>query len=78
MNLFLSKLSLMDWNTDEIHKVIHDLCDFVGIKSGKVMPDLRRAICGTLPGPEMPVIMSIMSKDDVRSRIEMLLVPNLA
>jgi glutamyl-tRNA synthetase len=54
---------------DSIKSGISQICLDLGIKMGKIMPDLRTALTGGVPGPDLMTVMSILSPDDVRSRI---------
>jgi glutamyl/glutaminyl-tRNA synthetase len=60
----------VDFTTiDSIKSGISQICLDLGIKMGKIMPDLRTALTGGVPGPDLMTVISILSPDDVRSRI---------
>lgn len=58
-----------DWTSDSIKQTIYDICKSMNIKMGKIMPDLRMAITGGLPGPDLVTVMSILSKETTLQRI---------
>lgn len=59
-----------DWNSTNIKDIIGNICTDSGVKVGKVMPGLRTAITGGLPGPDLMTIMSILPKIEVINRIK--------
>ena len=69
-NDFLSKIDTIDWNYESIKQLIFDCCTETDVKMGKVMPALRVAITGGLPGPDLVTTMSILSKEEVIKRIQ--------
>jgi glutamyl-tRNA synthetase len=48
---------------------ISSICDDLGIKMGKVMPGLRMALVGGIPGPDLPTVMSILGRKITIDRI---------
>jgi glutamyl-tRNA synthetase len=42
----------------------------MGVKMGKIMPALRVAITGGLPGPDLITTLTILSKEEVINRIK--------
>jgi len=73
MKEFSPKIALIDWTAEVIHDTLSSITDGLGIKLGKIMPDLRYAMCGTKPGPELPKIMVILGKEEVEKRIQLFL-----
>lgn len=57
------------WNQENIHSILTSLCEAKNIKLGKIMPDLRMALTGGIPGPELPLIMEILGEDESTRRI---------
>ncbi len=70
---FLSLSDGIDWNTDNIKQTISDICNDMGVKMGKIMPDLRLALTGGLPGPDLMSTMDILGRDTTISRISALM-----
>ena len=60
----------IDWNSESIKQTIHDICQEMGVKMGKVMPALRVAITGGLPGPDLMTTMEILGRDESMIRIQ--------
>ena len=44
-----------------------------GYKIGKVLPDLRMALTGGIPGPHLHEVMAILGKDESVKRIKNLI-----
>ena len=63
----------IDWNPDNIKQTISDICSDVGIKMGKIMPDLRLALTGGLAGPDLMNTMYILGRDTSINRVSLLL-----
>ena len=59
----------VDWSPENIHDTIKSISEALGVKMGKVMPDLRMAICGGLSGPDLPTSMWILGKEESNKRI---------
>ena len=70
---FVSISNDIDWTPDNIKQVISDICTDMGVKMGKIMPDLRLALTGGLPGPDLMNTMSILGRDTSVNRISLLL-----
>ena len=68
-NQFLTK-EISDWSMDVIKNTISDICLEIGIKIGKVMPSLRIALTGGLPGPDLMSVMYILGKEETNNRIK--------
>ena len=60
----------IDWTAETIKQTIHDLCQEMGVKMGKVMPALRVAITGGIPGPDLVSTMEILGVDESIKRIQ--------
>jgi glutamyl-tRNA synthetase len=75
MTLFLvNPCNRVIWTEYEIEKVLKNLCENIyNIKIGKVLPDLRLALTGGLPGPELPLVMLILGPQESCNRIDDLL-----
>jgi glutamyl-tRNA synthetase len=56
-------------NTDSIKSSIMDVCSEMNIKIGKVMPGLRVALVGGIPGPDLITTMFILGKLETIKRI---------
>lgn len=61
------------WTMDGIKSTLDGLCDLNNIKLGKILPDLRLALTGGAPGPDLQLIMEILGPDESVKRIENLL-----
>jgi glutamyl/glutaminyl-tRNA synthetase len=59
----------VEWSPENIHDTIKSISEALGVKMGKVMPDLRMAICGGVSGPDLPTSMWILGKDESNKRI---------
>lgn len=53
-----------------IKKTLEKVTATNGTGPGKIMPALRLAVTGTAGGPDLMMIMEVIGKDEVRSRIE--------
>jgi glutamyl-tRNA synthetase len=75
MTLFLvNPCNRVIWTEYEIEKVLKNLCENIyNVKIGKVLPDLRLALTGGLPGPELPLVMLILGPQESCTRIDDLL-----
>ena len=71
--LFITMSNDIVWTPDNIKQLISDICTDMGVKMGKIMPDLRLAITGGLPGPDLMNTMDILGRDTSVSRISLLL-----
>ena len=72
-NDFVTKANNVDWNHESIKQLISDICTELGVKMGKVMPSLRLALTGGVPGPDLMTTMEILGKDESMNRISRLL-----
>lgn len=73
MSDFINKVDTFDWVADSIKQTISDICVSMGVKMGKVMPGLRLALTGGIPGPDLMTVLSILSKEEGLNRISSLL-----
>lgn len=62
-----------NWMADFIKHDIESFCEKFGFKIGKVLLDLRLALTGGIPGPDLPTTMEVLGKDESFKRIENLL-----
>lgn len=60
----------VDWNIDSIKNTIYNSCETNGIKMGKVMPSLRIAITGGMPGPDLITTMLVVGAKETNNRIK--------
>ncbi len=65
-----SGLQNLDFNEKTLHDYIHDFVEKSGLGFGKVMQPLRLALVGELKGPDIPVIMEILGKEESLQRIK--------
>lgn len=70
MSKFVSSIDTLDWNSEDIKQSIFDICASEGVKMGKIMPALRVAITGGVPGPDLMTTMEILGKDESKNRIQ--------
>ncbi|MDR2122989.1 MAG: glutamate--tRNA ligase [Flavobacteriaceae bacterium] len=64
-----SGLQLVEFTEKSIHDYIHEFVEKSGLGFGKVMQPLRLALVGELKGPDIPVIMEILGKEESLQRI---------
>lgn len=62
-----------EWTRDDIHSCLEVLCSAHKIKIGKIMPDLRIALTGGAPGPDLALTMYILGQEESKNRINNLL-----
>lgn len=62
------------WNADSIKGKITAVAEQLGKKLGEVMPPMRAAIVGAMSGPDVPVAMAILGRDEVLKRFAKALV----
>jgi glutamyl-tRNA synthetase len=60
----------IDWDIDSIKNAIYNSCESSGIKMGKVMPSLRIAVTGGIPGPDLISTMFIIGSNQTSDRIK--------
>ena len=64
----------IDYSTSEkIHAAIQEFVQSQEIGFGKIMMPLRLALVGALQGPDIPVLMQMLGKEEVEIRIQALL-----
>lgn len=68
----LCGLTSLNFNESELHDYIHNFVEESQLGFGKVMQPLRLALVGELKGPDIPVIMEIIGKEDSLKRIKTL------
>lgn len=78
MSVFVDKnimdeMDSSDWTCEHIRKELDFICNNMGIPIGKIMPMLRMALTGGIPGPQLPDIMYIIGKDETINRINAVL-----
>ena len=66
---FVSKADKIDWLPENIKQLIYDICAENGVKMGKIMPSLRLAVTGGVPGPDLMTTLYILGKDESLSRV---------
>ncbi|CZF77086.1 glutamate--tRNA ligase [Grimontia marina] len=71
LELALSKAeSLEDWNTENLHQLIADVCCELELGMGKVGMPLRVAVTGQGQSPSVDAVMNLIGRARVVSRIE--------
>jgi glutamyl-tRNA synthetase len=65
-----SELQAIQFTEKELHDYIHEFVEKSGLGFGKVMQPLRLALVGELKGPDIPVIMEIIGKEESLERIK--------
>lgn len=76
MNVFSDELLECDdkeWTPEHIRMELESISTNVDVKLGKVMPMLRLALTGGVPGPQLPDIMYIIGHDESKTRINHIL-----
>lgn len=71
--LVMSELLISDINFDSIELIkskLNDICIQNNIKLGKIMPGLRNAVAGGIPGPDLITSMFILGKKRTFNRIK--------
>ena len=58
-----------EFTADHIKHSLHATMETLGIKMGKIMQALRLAVTGAGAGPDLMVIMEILGKEEVASRL---------
>jgi glutamyl-tRNA synthetase len=66
-----NKISI--WSSEEIKAKLDSLCELRGFKLGKILPDLRMALTGGIPGPHLHEVMEILGPIESRLRIRAIL-----
>ncbi len=73
LELVLNKLKNLDsdsWNSELIHKAIHDVAEELAIGMGKIGMPLRVAVTGTSQSPAIEETVKLIGKERVLKRIE--------
>lgn len=70
---FSGKIDAVIWSAENIKNVFEALCNERSIKFGKILPDLRLALTGGIPGPHLPETMVILGRDESIKRIKNLI-----
>ncbi|NGN98579.1 glutamate--tRNA ligase [Grimontia sp. S25] len=71
LELALSKAeSIEEWNTENLHQLIADVCNELELGMGKVGMPLRVAVTGQGQSPSVDAVMSLIGKERVLSRIK--------
>ena len=63
-----------NWTAAELEKFLTEECESRGFKIGKILPDLRLALTGGAPGPDLPTTMYILGRKETLTRIQLLLI----
>ena len=69
MTTFIFNIGI-DWNSNSIKDKISEICTNNNIKLGKIMPGLRNAITGGIPGPDLMTTMFILGREETFNRIK--------
>jgi len=72
-SLLGSDLTTKDWTADFIKADLESFCEVFGFKMGKILPDLRMALTGGIPGPHLPETMEILGREESINRIKNLI-----
>lgn len=72
-NEFVKRSSSISWESEDIKNLISEICVQTGVKMGKIMPLLRLALTGGIPGPDLMTTAFILGADESIKRIEALL-----
>lgn len=67
---FVNDVEGVEWRGEVIKQKIFDICNEVEIKMGKVMPSLRMALTGGIPGPDLMTTSEIIGKEETLSRLK--------
>lgn len=71
LNSFIEEIKgLEDFSSAAIHEIFQSFVKAKEIGFGKLMMPVRLALVGSLQGPDVPVIMSILGKDEVINRLD--------
>ena len=60
---------LADFSRDSLHEVLNGYVQETGIKFKEVGPPLRVALVGSLSGPDLCQIMSVLGKEETGARL---------
>lgn len=64
----LEKVS--EFTSEKIHEMVQSFVQSKSIGFGKLMMPVRLAMVGSLQGPDVPVLMELLGKDEVLKRLE--------
>ncbi len=64
----LAEDSTLAWEAESIKAKIAAIAEQLGKKLGEVMPPMRAALVGAMSGPDVPVAMTILGRDEVLRR----------
>ena len=68
-NLVAALEALGAWDADTIKAEIGNVATATGKKLGELMPPMRAAIVGAMSGPDVPVAMAVLGKDECLKRL---------
>ena len=66
---FMELIGDQDFTAENIKQNIHLFAEQKGLGMGKIMMPLRLALVGELKGPDVPDIMELLGKEEVKTRI---------
>ncbi len=69
MNKFVDVLNSSEFTAEILHDAMADFVATQEIGFGKIGMPLRLSLVGALQGPDVPVIMTILGKDETIARI---------
>jgi glutamyl/glutaminyl-tRNA synthetase len=69
----MAEIDSSDWTCEHIRKELEFICNNIGVPIGKIMPILRVALTGGVPGPQLPEIMYIIGIEETKNRINAML-----
>lgn len=70
LNQFLAQNEKIEnYKAEDIHHAVQDFVNTHEIGFGKIMMPLRLSLVGQLQGPDIPVIMELLGKDEVQKRV---------
>lgn len=73
IDLWDTRGSKMEFKADQIMFDLEEFCKVLGFKIGKIMPDLRLALTGGIPGPHLDETMEILGFSESKNRIKALI-----
>lgn len=68
MSSFLNETVTWD-SPAQLKEELGQICQNSGVKPGKIMPDLRKALCAGIPGPDLFITMSVLGETQTKKRI---------
>ena len=71
--LFDCCIETFQFTADNIKRHLEEFCAIENCKMGKILPDLRMALTGGIPGPHLPETMEILGKEESLQRIKSLI-----